>query len=234
MDLRRDGAFWNAIANDPAVRPFIGPGEQDLDLSPIVALELNYPLATEHGGFIFAKHEPGRYELHTIFGPQGRGRAVLDAFAEAARWMFTRTDCLEIVTKTAATNRPAAWMARLAGFRPLFVRKGAGWDGSDVTFYVLSLDEWMQRDGLTEGEGSAFHDLLEDAKRATGSGLPTHPDDPAHDRAAGAACLMAKAGQGAKAAWIDIELVSADPVIIDVRDALLGVRDGKLEVIECR
>lgn len=242
----RDPQFWNTIANHPDVRPFIGPGEAEVDLSGIVEFPLNALLATDHGGFAFVKHEPGRYELHTIFGPRGRGQSVLTAFEEAARWMFTRTDCLEIVTKTAATNRPAAWMARLAGFRPIFVRQAASWDGSDVTFYVLTLDEWLQRDTAIEAEGHRFHQLLVDAKREAGSELPIHPDDAAHDRAAGAAALMARLGHAAKGVWIytrwaklagyrDIELLSdGEAPMIDVRDAIITVRNGEIEVVECR
>lgn len=240
----RDPALWNLIANDPDTRPLLG-GEGPVDLTPLLANSLHVPLAGPHGGFVFLQHEVGRYELHTLIAPEGRGAAVLPLFAEACRHMFTATDATEIVTKTAGSNRAAAIMARRAGFRPLFVRKGAWPDGSDVTFYTLALDEWMQRDPTLEAEGHAFHALLEDAKRASGSELPQHADDPAHDRAAGTASLMAKAGQPAKAAWIysrwallagyqTIELIEDDPPVIDVRDALLTVRDGRLEVLQCR
>lgn len=240
----RDPGFWNEIANHPTVRPWLG-GEGDLDLSAVLANTLNEPLAGPHGGFLFIKHEVGRYELHTLIGSEGRGASVLPLFAEAARRLFTKTDATEIVTKTPGSNRAAAIMARRAGFRPLFVRKAAWPDGSDLTFYVLTLDEWMQRDPTLAGEGHAFHEMLEAAKRQAGSQLPKHPDDPTHDRAAGAAALMAKAGQAAKAAWIysrwaclagyqTIELVQDEPPVIDVRDALVTVKDGTLEVLECR
>lgn len=241
----RDPTFWNAIANDPETRPLLGAGTEAVDLSPVLAECRNYALATEHGGFLFIKHEVGRYELHTLFSKEGRGRGVLPAFAEAARFMFTATDATEIVTKTADSNRAASIMARRAGFRPTFTRPAAWHDGSDMTFYGLTLDEWMQRDPTLEAEGHAFHEMLEAAKRAKGSELPTHPDDPAHDRAAGAACLMAKAANAAKAAWIysrwaclagyqTIELIEDNPVVLDVRDALVTVTDGRLEVLECR
>lgn len=240
----RDPTFWNAVANHPEVLPQMG-GTSALDLTRLLANPLNVPLACDHGGFIFIKHEIGRYELHTLIAPEGRGAAVLPAFSEAAEWLFTRTDATEIVTKTAATNRAAAIMARRAGLRPLFVRKAAWIDGSDLTFYTLTLDEWTQAAPRLEAEGHAFHQMLEDAKRAQGSELPTHPDDPAHDRAAGAASLMARNGQAAKACWTysrwaclagyqTIELIKDQPPVIDVRDALVAVKDDRLEVIECR
>lgn len=239
----RDVAFWNRIANDPSVRPHVGAGADDLDLTEMVAGARCF--AGDHGGFIFVQHEVGRYELHTMILPEGRGAWVLPAFATAARLMFAATDCTEIVTKTAGSNRAAAIMGRRAGFRQTFVRKGAWHDGSDLTFYSFTLDEWMARDAALAGEGHDFHLMLEAAKAASGSPLPAHPDDEAHDRAAGAAALMALAGQAAKAAWIysrwaalagyqTIELIEDDPPVLDVRDALVTVKAGRLEVIECR
>lgn len=240
----RDAGYWNAIINAPDVRPTVG-GEGPLDLAATLAADGVVPLACDGGGFLFVQHEWGRYELHTMFREGRRGRHVLRCFEAAARYLFTTTDCTEIVTKTAASNRPAAFMARLVGFRPLFVRK-AGWpDGSDVTHYSLTIDEWIQRDPTLAAHGDEFHKLLESAKKATGSDLPIHADDEAHDRAVGSAVLMALGGQAAKAAWIysrwaalagyqTIELIEDEPPLLDVRDALIAVRNGRLEVIKCQ
>lgn len=239
----RDPVFWNRIANDPSVRPQVGAGTEALDLTDQLSRSLAF--ADDHGGFIFEPHEIGRYELHTLILPEGRGRAVLPAFAIAARLLFAATDCTEIVTKTAGSNRAAAIMARRAGFRPIFTRKAAWHDGTDLTFYSLSLDDWMTRDETLPAEGHAFHEMIEAAKHEAGSELPIHPDDDAHDRAAGAAVLMMLAGQAAKAAWIysrwaclagyqTIELINDDPPVLDVRDALVTVKAGRLEVLECR
>lgn len=241
----RDPAFWNALVDDPETRARSGPAGASADLGPLVQHPAVIPLAGPHGGFIFAPFDTQRYELHTLIGPEGRGKCVLPLFADAARVLFTTTDALEIVTKTAATNRAASIMARRAGFRVLFERQGAAWDGSDMTFYALSLDEWMMRDASLETEGHAFHAMLEAAKIASESVLPVHPEDPAHERAVGACALMVKAGRAAKAVWLysrwavlagyaTIELVEEDPPVIDVRDALVTIKDGQLEVLECR
>lgn len=233
----RDPTFWDAIANHPSVRPHVG-GEGPLSLSEVIGRDDILPLATDHGGFIFACIFPARWELHTMVLPEGRGRATLTAFAEAKRRVFTSTDAVEIITKAADTNRPAQFMARRAGFRVTFRR-------ADVEHYTLGLDDWIASDDALPDEGHAFHETLEAAKRAAGSELPVHEDDEAHDRAVGAASLMFKAGRHLKAVWTynrwasfagyqQIELASQEPPVMDVRDALVTVRGGRMEVVQCR
>jgi hypothetical protein len=159
--------------------------------------------------------------------------------------MFAATDCLEIVTKVPVTNRPADMMARRVGFREAFRRPGAWEDGSDIAYFALTLDDWRAKDEAALSEGRAFHAMLEAAKISAGSEGPTHPDDDAHDRAAGAAMMMARAGNYRKAVWSycrwarfagyqPIELVSEAPPVIDVQDALLTVQGGIVEVLTCR
>jgi len=230
----------NAVANDPSV----ASGAQ-IDLTAVLSNPANVAFENEHGGFIFIKDEAARYELHTLFLPEGRGAAVLPNAAEAFRRMFIETDCMEIITKVAGSNRAADMMARRAGFRPIFTRTAAWVDGSDLTFFVMTFDDWRARDGEVALAGHAFHHLLEGAKARTGSTHDNHADDEAHDRAAGAASLMVLAGNAPKAVWAynrwarfagyqTIELQAVQPPVIDVRDAVLGVREGKLEVLFCR
>lgn len=244
MQRTMDASHLNAVANDPDVRPQLG-GVGELDLTGLLADASNVALQNEHGGFIFCRQDAGRYELHTLFRPAGRGLALLTAAADAARYMFTATDCLEIVTKCPEPNRAADVMVRRCGFRPLFERAGAWEDGSAIRYFWLSLEDWRGQDPVIVDEGEAFHDLIERAKRERGSELPIHPDDEAHDRAAGAAMLMAKAGQVRKAVWsynrwamlagyAPVKLLSETPPVIDIQDAVLGLRGGALEVLLCR
>lgn len=239
-----DAAHLNRVANDPTVRPMLG-GIGDLDVQGLLSTPSNIALENEHGGFIFVCDDAGRYELHTMFLPSGRGAAVLAAVSEALRFMFTATDCGEVITKVPRANRAAAFMARRAGFRLMFRRDGAWSDGTAVEYFSMTLDDWRGLDPAVEPEGHAFHVMIEGAKARCGSELPTHADDPAHDRAAGAASLMARAGNPTKAVWSynrwarfagyqTIELLSVCPPLIDVRDALVTTRDGKLEVLQCR
>lgn len=239
-----DATFLNEVANHPAVRPMLG-GDGVLDLSTLLANPLNVALQNEHGGFLFCKQDEGRYDLHTLFLRSGRGNALLKAAAFAARYMFTRTDCTEIVTRCPEPNKAADFMVRRCGFRPLFERAGAWADGSSIRYFWLSFEDWRAQDAVIAQEGHAFHELIETAKHEAASALPVHPDDDAHDRAAGAAVLMAKAGQARKAAWsynrwaalagyAPVALLSETPPILDIQDAVLGIRDGALEVLLCR
>jgi hypothetical protein len=236
--------FLNDVANNAAVRPFVG-GAGYVDVGPVVQNPQNVALVNEHGGFIFARDEATRFEVHTLFLPEGRGQSSLAAAEEAARFMFTATDCLEIVTKVPASNKAADFLTRRMGFVPLFTRQAAWPDGSDVTVFSLTLDAWRARDPELPLYGEAFHDALEAAKAANGSKLETHPHDESHDRAVGAACLMARAGNAGKAVWLYnrwarlagyqcIEQVSVAPVLIDVRDAIVSIEGDKMEVVLCR
>ena len=244
--LRRtmDAARLNAVANDPAVRPYIG-GDGPIDLTALLANPENVAFETDGGGFVFAKLEFGRYELHTLFLEGHRGAGVLALFADATRYLFAATDCLEIVTKAPASNKPADFMARRAGFSVLFERDGAWADGSKVTYLSLTLDRWIAQDDALEAEGGGFHDLLAAAKAATGSALPVHPHDAAHERAVGAAVLMLKAGNPQKACftysrwarlagYAPVELLSVSPPLVDVRDAIITLQDAEIEVLLCR
>lgn len=243
-----DAAFLNVVVNHPDVRPWVG-GSGPLDVSSIIQDPNNVALVTETGGFILTKQDQHRYELHTQFLPEGRGPAMLDAAREGLRYMFAATDCLEIVTKVAASNRPAALLARHVGFDPIFTRDAAwpepGGSLSAVTYYCLTFDRWRARDLEIAGRGHWFHEQLETAKQAAASELPIHPDDEAHDRAVGAAVLMALAGNATKAVWtynrwaalagyVPISLLSKMPPVIDLVDAVVEIRDGEMEVLTCR
>lgn len=244
-----DASRLNAVASHPEVRPHIGlASEGPLDFSATLANPNIVCLEVEHGAFVFDQHDPqqhqGRFELHTFLLPEGRGDGVLPAAAAAFRWMFTRTDCLELLTKVPATNKPAALMARRAGFVPIFKRVAAWEDGSDIDYFSMTLDAWRARDAEVLAEGQAFHAQLEAAKAAAGAEAPAHPDDEAHDRAVGAACLMAKAGNPAKACWTynawarfagyqTAELLKAAPPVINVRDAVVTFTNNEMEILRC-
>lgn len=240
-----DVAFMNALANRPDVRPYVGGGSGVLDLRGLVEDARNYCYRYGSGATVFVALDPGRYELHTMVPAEERGQAVMAFAQEAFRYMFTTTDCTEIVTKVPASNQAADLAARRVGFSASYRRPAAWEDGSAVTYYALTLDEWRAIDELALSEGQAFHTLLEAAKIRAGSEMPVHPDDDAHDRAAGLAMLMARAGNYRKAVWSysrwarfagyeSIELVSETPPVIDVRDALVTVQGGLVEVLSCR
>jgi hypothetical protein len=250
VDLHRtmEAAFFNEVANHPQVRPFIGGGEHRIDLTEVIANPANFALRTAFGGFILAAQGGGGYETHSMFLPEGRGAYVVRAMHEAFRFMFTRTDCIEVLTRVPDGNGRARGLAQIAGFQQRF-RREACWPTPDgmvgADFKAVGIDQWAFRDAACVAEGIDFHGLLEDEKKLAGSKLETHPVDEAHDQAVGAAILMAKAGNGLKgvafynrwarfAGYRDLQVLSAVPLVVDIHDAVITMHDGDLEVLACR
>jgi RimJ/RimL family protein N-acetyltransferase len=244
-----EAAFLNAVANHPEVRPWIG-GEGELDLSAIAGNPINVALIHPHGGWVFVRHEPGTYEVHTLCRAAGRGKGQLTAWREAARWMFTRTDAREIVTRIPDDNPGAGAAAALCGFRQRFRREKAfrsivAGRLVDVSYQALTIDDWAGRDPTCLDAGMAFHDRLEAAKARAASALPDHPGDLAHDRAAGAACLMIAATNVRKGVWFynrwaalagypPIAILSLEPVVIDLGAGVIaGVTHETMEILSC-
>lgn len=238
MNRASDAQLLNAIANHPVIRPSLG-GEGVIDLGPTIADRRNHALTFNGGGFIYIALGNGSYEVHSLALPNPP-EGTIAAARESLDHMFTRTDCVEVWTKVPEPNRGALGLVRACGFDKLYTRAGAWIDGSAITFWKLDLDRWAMRSRGAQIAGEAFHDLLEATQ-----GHENHPDDEAHDHAAGAAVLMFTQDQVAKAAhyynkWCavsgyhTINLLSSDPPVMDIGTHVLGLRDGALEVLECR
>lgn len=239
-----DPAFFNDICNRPDVRPGLG-GEGVLDTTEVVTNPKNFALRTEYGGFILIPHGAGFYSVHTQFATEGRGAHAIAAMRSGLDFMFTRTDAMRIFSHCPETNPAASRLAQAGGARPWF------WKAQDpligpgqvVSWEVL---DWMTSDTSLEPDGKAFHDLLEASKAETGSELPQHDHDPVHDRVVGAATRMCRRGQARKgvvlynlwasaAGYAPIELLSDDPPVVDIQDAILGLNGhGEMEVRLCR
>ena len=234
-----DATFLCQVANLPDVRPTIGvPDAGPIELArfqEVLGDPRNLAYETEGGGWWLQQLEPGTYEIHTLAFPEARGAAFYKATEEMLRAVFTETDAVEIVTKCEAKS--GAWhLASRTGFLKRFERDG-------TVFMDLNLDGWFLRDPEAFEEGRAFHTMLEAAKLAKGSSLPVHPDDEVHDRAVGAAILMAKAGFMAKAVgfYNRQAIFSGHPTItmvgqnlVDIRDAVIEVRSGQMKVLLVR
>lgn len=236
-----DPAFLNRVANHPDVRPWLG-GEGVLDLTQTIMNPANFALVSDGGGFVLIQHEPAIYEVHSQFLPEGRGQTV-QAMRAGFDYMFTRTDCYQVVTQVPDNNKAAAALAKAADFRPMFRREDT--PRGPTTYMGLTVEEWAQGNAGLEADGEWFHSELEAAKRANGSTLPTHSHDPAHERAVGAAVRMVKAGNAAKgvdfynrwarlAGYVPLTLVSLQPVVIDVGDAVIGLAGDEMEILLCR
>jgi hypothetical protein len=155
---------------------------------------------------------------------------------------------VELVTRVPVANRGALALAKAFGWVKKFDRPAA-FDGPggkcDVAYMAYHLDQWVASDETVQALGVKFHDLLEAAKLHAASALPVHDDDAAHDRAVGAAAAMVFAGNPDKAVWSynrwarlaeyqPIALRSRSPVVLDLVDAVVEVREGVMEVLLCR
>jgi len=234
-----DGAFLTEVANHPEVRPWLG-GDGYIDLRQAIATPENVALQCDGGGFVFNRIGDALYEAHSLFLPEYRGTFAVRELQAALRYMFTATDCLEILTRVPDGNKAARMFAALAGGREVYrLEHDPKFGGKPVAVQSLTLEAWRRRDAECLSEGLAFHELLEAAGEHDG-----HPEEDAHDRAVGAAVLMFKRNNYAKAVWSynrwavmagyqSVELASTSPVIISMGKAFIAMLDGRIEVMKC-
>lgn len=227
-----DAKFLNTIANDPAVRPFLGRSGE-LDLTPIVSNPENFCFVCEQGGFVGIKLQPGIYELHTLFHP-GDGQHVMAFAAVCMRFMFCNTDCTELKTKVPASNPGARVLAIRAGMSRLFERHQA-WEGPDgtkmdVEYFSITIDKWALFDKTCREYGASIH---------AGS------DDGVHDAFLGAAFQMIRsnnAGKGIQfynrwAAFAEvppINIIGASPLVFEVFGEMFALNGNTVEAMTCR
>lgn len=238
-----DAGFVNALANRPDIRPYIGGGLEALDLTSVVENPENYVIQADGGCWVLHALTPGVFELHTLFATEGRGRSYFANARAAIRWMFTHTDAIEILTKCPDDNPGARMAAVLCGFKERFRREEAWHTGVGIAYLALTIDQWCFSDPETRKAGRAFHAALEDAKKAAGSELASHPDDDAHDHAAGAAVLMMRAGNVGKGVvyYNEFALFSGyatiqqtAPWVVDIRDAIIDAQHGEMTILLVR
>lgn len=120
-----DPTFWNAIANDPSVRPTIGgktPWYEPVNLFPALAHPGVFGLANEYGGFIFspiAGEAISGLDVHAMFLQPGRGRLAIEAGLEALALIFVVTDYDFVMTTSPAISPGSYWLARRLGMEKL-------------------------------------------------------------------------------------------------------------------
>lgn len=245
-----DVAHFDRIANDPDVRPSLGGGDVPIDLAKAGALEVrNYAFKTTNGGFLLWALGSGRYDVHSLFLPAGRGPEACAAMREVSAYMFTHTDCTEGRTTVPEGNSAAMALALRGGFEKRFELERMPWtpEGGTVkaTFLALTLEKWALTSQAAKVAGHWFHDCLSAAKDQAGSMQPIHPDEAVHDAMVGAVVLMTLGGQAAKAvafynAWAlttryaPIALISKAPVVIDLVDAVVEAGANHMEILLCR
>jgi hypothetical protein len=92
------------------------------------------------GVFLVDRHEPGTYEVHTLFASEARPSATAACF-----WAFTETDCVELLTKVPRFNRAALALAKRVGFKVMY--SGGNWrhEGSDypIDYLRYTFEDWI-------------------------------------------------------------------------------------------
>jgi hypothetical protein len=236
IEQARGAERLNAIANHPAVRPWVSATpEQELDLSVTIADPQNVALVGEHGAMLFAFLQQGLYEAHTMVLPEGRGGWALDFVQDCLKLMFCATGAMELMTRVPKGNLAARALARSIHGVYCFTNP-AGWarDGKAIPADVFSLTihDWLRTSPLLEKRGAWFHRRLEEEFAAAGARELAHPDDAVHDRYVGAAVEMLFGGQldkavifynrwASMAGYVPISIISRAPVTIDIGSALI-------------
>jgi hypothetical protein len=229
----------NEILNHPGVRPWVADASEGIiDISEKAANSDNVILVGRYGGFVVFKYWLGLYECHTAVLPEGRGSWAKE-FAEAgAHFMFTRTDCVEIMTRVPEGHVGAAALTRSMGFEFQFSTPPETlFRGRRVScsIYSLSLQRWAMRQ--SEDKGREFHDWLNAQVKDQGD---PHEPDPWHNRIIGVVVDMARGRQTAKGVtWYNrwavaarhppIYLINHDPPQIRFDAGILTLQpDGEL------
>lgn len=199
IERQFDATHANAVLNNPAVRPWVdAPDKGPIDLTAALGDERNICLMGEHGGVLLCRIVTGLYEVHSFVLPSGRGKWFQDFLREAQFWMFTATDCWEVVTRIARPHLSAKAAALKAGMV-------LDWSRDDhcqwrerpvpVDIYSLKLQDWINQAPQLMEIGRDFHDQLEREARKLGITQELHEDDPNHNRHVGASYSMCRAGQ---------------------------------------
>jgi hypothetical protein len=238
----------NAVLNDPLVRPdvadmSVGP----LNISEAVDNTNNVLLMGAHGGMLFFQIFPGLYEVHTQVLRPGRGAWAAEFAKAAARWMYTRTDAFEIMTRIPEDHIGARQLAIRTGMMEEFTRPqldGCVWRGKKqpCDIYSFRIQDWIKDAAEMEPVGADFHDFLHDQARALNiTHILPHADDPQHNRYVGAAYEMIINGQVGKGvcfynrwAFVSrhplIRLLKVDPIMIEFDIGVIVLEGGTIRV----
>lgn len=247
VKIRRDyDAKWlNAIVNHPEVYPWVrGVLEGEIDLTAQVQNPANILISGEYGAVLFVQLQQGLYEAHSQAIPEGRGQWMVNFVNEAIKFMFTRTDCFELLTKCPHGNLGARALAKCVGGKRLFTNP-TGWVRDNKTIpadiFGITIQDWMLTAKGLEERGHWFHERLMQEYARLGRKEAPHPDDDTHDRYVGMACEMFLGGQpekavilycrwAAMAGYAPIHLVSRNPIAVDIHDAIIVVKNNDFYV----
>lgn len=132
-----DADTHNRIANDIGVKPTLGYNQGATDFTPLLEFPDDYVLLSNGAGAaaIFHWSAPGIWQGHSMFTPEARGKAGIEAAKQMCRYMFTELGARMLWGMTPIDHLSAQMFNRLLGFRP----EGEGKDAADrqVRYFVL-------------------------------------------------------------------------------------------------
>ena len=242
-----DPSIVNEVCNHPKVRPWLG-GDLDVDIDVTTLMQSPNNIVLQHDGFyaIFVGLQPGVFEIHTQASAVTPPKNVIRSTNNVFRYMFTKTNCIEIITRIPDANIRARKLANVTNFSLEF-RVKRGWQVSgvveDCDVYSLPLTRWISKAPGLIVAGEDFRSQVEEACAKDGIKRAQREDDINDNRFAGAAFEMLHGGQVGKAVlmynrwavmagYMPIAPISLDPLIIHIGDVALRVYDEKLEVLK--
>lgn len=243
----RHAARINKVVNDPSVFDWVrGNHKGPLDLAPVVANPANILLMGQYGGILFVQLQPGLYEAHTQVLKEGRGKWTVAMTQAALHWMFTRSDCFEVMSRCPEGNVAARALIKRVGGQFSFTNP-QGWVRDDkpipADIYSWTIQNWMTTAPGLEERGKWLQNTVSDAYRKFNKAAMPYVEDALFNRYAGMAAEMFLNKQGAKAVLLynrwakmagrdNIDLMCAEnPTAIRTPDAILMVReDGEFYV----
>lgn len=105
----------NEVTNDPRVRPYVGWGDDYIDMGPVVRHSETVSCDFGDGYLIF--HKQGAvWEIHTAFLPEAWGFRAYNCAREAIAHIFNRDDVHKIKAKPPVDNERVVRFCYLLGF----------------------------------------------------------------------------------------------------------------------
>lgn len=113
-----DAELINRISNMAGVREFICYKQGTMDWSPAFGFEDAIIVLSDGAGAcgVFEQSADRAYKVHTLFGPDVRGRKAIEAAAEMLNYMRRYADV--IWGMTPVSNCKARWFNRQLGAMP--------------------------------------------------------------------------------------------------------------------
>lgn len=247
IEIKReiDATRINEILNDPSVRPWVDDKEGPLDIQFQLNNLLNILLMGEHGGILFLYVMPGVYEAHTQVLPSGRGKWTDELTHACIHWMFSKSDCYELITRVPKPHIRARTAAVRSGGKYEFTRPdGCLFRGSvvPVDIFTIRIQDWCISGSFLEPIGEWFHQRLNQEALKSGIKDSPHENDTNHNKVVGACFAMFEGGQVMKAINIynrwaiiarhpTISLISSNPPTIKMDIGILRMNNNDIELI---